>query len=182
MAKAKSSKKKKVSTKKIPAKKVTAKKISKVKKTAKTVTKNKLKVVANAKKAAQKPSKKATKSKKSNQKPSAQLKATASGTKRMNWENLITPLDDRIIVELLGASDRTPGGLFIPESAQSVENSKGKVLVVGRGRRDKKGKVHAMGVKPGEMVLFPQFVGSKINIAGSEVLILRESDLLGTLS
>lgn len=177
MAKAKSSKKKKVSVKKAPAKKIT-----KVKKTTKTAAKRKLKVVAKVKKAAVKPSKKAAAPKKANNKPSAQLKATSTGIKQMNWEKLITPLDDRIIVELLGASDRTPGGLFIPESAQSVENSKGKVLVVGRGRQDKKGKVHAMGVKPGEMVLFPQFVGSKINIAGSDVLILRESDLLGTLS
>lgn len=90
----------------------------------------------------------------------------------------LTPLDDRILVEKLGASDRTPGGLYIPDMAQERPN-KGKVVAVGHGRRDKKGRVRPLDVQVGDVVLFTQWAGGEIELDGSTYLIMREGDVLG---
>lgn len=90
----------------------------------------------------------------------------------------LTPLDDRILVEKLGASDRTPGGLYIPDMAQERPN-KGKVVAVGHGRRDKKGRVRPLDVQVGDVVLFTQWAGGEIELDGATFLIMRETDVLG---
>lgn len=90
----------------------------------------------------------------------------------------LTPLDDRILIEKLGASDRTPGGLYIPDMAQERPN-KGKVVAVGHGRRDKKGRIRPLDVQVGDVVLFTQWAGGEIELDGSTYLIMREGDLLG---
>lgn len=90
----------------------------------------------------------------------------------------LTPLDDRILVEKLGASDRTPGGLYIPDMAQERPN-KGKVVAVGHGRRDKKGRVRPLDVQVGDVVLFTHWAGGEIELDGSTYLIMREGDVLG---
>ena len=96
------------------------------------------------------------------------------------WQQFLTPLDDRIVVELASTERRTPGGLFIPETAVDASgNLKGKVLVVGRGHQNKKGRIRAMDVHVGDFVLFSEYAGSKMNLQGKEVLFLRESDILG---
>lgn len=90
----------------------------------------------------------------------------------------LTPLDDRILVEKLGASDRTPGGLYIPDMAQERPN-KGKVVAVGHGRRDKKGRVRPLDVQVGDVVVFTQWAGGEIELDGATFLIMRETDVLG---
>jgi chaperonin GroES len=90
----------------------------------------------------------------------------------------LMPLDDRLLVEKLVASDRTPGGLFIPDMAQE-RPTKGKVIAVGKGHRDAKGRVRPLDVKVGDVVLFTQWSGSEIELDGTTFLIMRETDLLG---
>lgn len=88
------------------------------------------------------------------------------------------PLDDRLLVEKLVASDRTPGGLYIPDMAQE-RPTKGKVIAVGSGHRDAKGRIRPLDVKVGDVVLFTQWSGSEIELDGTTYLIMRETDLLG---
>ena len=76
----------------------------------------------------------------------------------------------------------TPGGLYIPDTADASGNYKGLVLAVGRGHLDAKGKVRLMDVKAGDTVVFADFAGSKMTIMGKEVLILRESEVLGIVT
>lgn len=90
----------------------------------------------------------------------------------------LMPLDDRLLVEKLVASDRTPGGLYIPDMAQE-RPTKGKVIAVGSGHRDAKGRIRPLDVKIGDVVLFTQWSGSEIELDGTTYLIMRETDLLG---
>ena len=90
----------------------------------------------------------------------------------------LMPLVARLLVEKLVASDRTPGGLFIPDMAQE-RPTKGKVIAVGKGHRDAKGRIRPLDVKVGDVVLFTQWSGSEIELDGSTFLIMRETDLLG---
>jgi chaperonin GroES len=90
----------------------------------------------------------------------------------------LMPLDDRLLVEKLVASDRTPGGLYIPDMAQE-RPTKGKVIAVGKGHRDAKGRTRPLDVKVGDVVLFTQWSGSEIELDGTTYLIMRETDLLG---
>lgn len=90
----------------------------------------------------------------------------------------LVPLDDRLLVEKLGTSDRTPGGLYIPDSAQE-RPTKGKVVAVGKGHRDAKGRIRPLDVKVGDVVLFTQWSGNEVEIDGATYLIMRETDLLG---
>lgn len=90
----------------------------------------------------------------------------------------LMPLDDRLLVEKLVASDRTPGGLYIPDMAQE-RPTKGKVIAVGSGHRDAKGRIRPLDVKVGDVVLFTQWAGGEIELDGSTYLIMREGDLLG---
>lgn len=94
-----------------------------------------------------------------------------------------TPLDDRILVERLVAETKTAGGLYIPDSAQEKPTS-GRVVAVGRGHRDAKGRTRPCDVEVGDTVLFSAWAGSEIEIKidgeeGQKFTILRETDLLG---
>lgn len=97
------------------------------------------------------------------------------------------PLDDRILVEKLEESDRTPGGLFIPDSAKE-RPMKGRVVAVGRGHLSKKGRLRPLDVKVGDVVLFAKWSGGEVDLAseksGTEnnLVIMRESDLLGIVA
>lgn len=105
-------------------------------------------------------------------------KATSFSTKK--WDSIFTPLDDRVVVRLNGPSERTPGGIFIPGSVSDRPNE-GTILCVGRGHRNKRGRLRPMDVQVGDTVIFAQYAGSKMTVNNEEVLILRESDLLGIL-
>lgn len=89
-----------------------------------------------------------------------------------------TPLDDRLIVNPEQAPTQTAGGIFIPTTVEG-KPSRGQVLAKGRGRRNKKGTVRPLDVSVGDHVMFAEFSGTKITMAGREVLILREEDVLG---
>lgn len=93
----------------------------------------------------------------------------------------ITPLDDRIVVSVEAVSETTPGGIIIPSTVSERPN-RGTVLAKGRGRRNKKGTLRPLDVNVGDSVLFPEFSGTKIEIGGHEVLILREEDILGIVT
>lgn len=114
---------------------------------------------------------------KSVSKPKSVTKPMAGGTKQ-NWKNFFSPLDDRILVEVDLFTNRTPGGLYIPDTVEDKPQG-GVVVAVGRGHRDNKGRVRPLDVKIGDKVLFPKFSGTTLEFGGMSVLVLREGDLLG---
>jgi chaperonin GroES len=176
-AKKAASKKAAKPVKKAPAKKVVAKKAA-PKKAApkKAVTKK----AAPSKKAS--PSKMAAPAKSKEIKVSAATPFTKKPVKKIDLSNFVTPLDDRVMIQMAEAEKMTAGGLYIPDTATGVAgNSEGFVVSIGRGRRDKRGKVHAMDLKVGDKVLFTEHSGSKIKIQEHDLLIVRESDVLGVV-
>ncbi|MBL7546053.1 MAG: co-chaperone GroES [Bdellovibrionaceae bacterium] len=96
------------------------------------------------------------------------------------FQSFLTPLDDRIVV-LVGETEKvTAGGLYIPDTVTDVSgNYHGKVMAIGRGHMNKKGKVKPLDVSLGDKVVFSQFSGSQIDVEGRNVMIIRESDVLG---
>lgn len=104
-------------------------------------------------------------------------------TSKIDFKNWVTPLDDRILVQIASEERVTPGGLFIPDTVADVSgNFKGHVVAVGRGHLDKKGKVRPLDVKTGDVVVFSQFSGSEIEYQGEKVIFIRESDVLGIVN
>ena len=89
----------------------------------------------------------------------------------------LNPLDDRVVVEPLGAAETTAGGIVLPDAAQE-KPQRGTVAAVGPGRLLESGERAAVGVVVGDEVLFGKFGGTDIEVDGREVKILRESDIL----
>lgn len=113
--------------------------------------------------------------------PKAPVAAKASSGKSRAAVGLLTPLEDRIIVRIDLAEEKTAGGLYIPTSANERPD-RGEVVATGPGRRNKKGKLRPLDVKTGDRVLFPQYAGTKINVEQDEFLILREDEVLGIVT
>ena len=90
------------------------------------------------------------------------------------------PLHDRVVVRRIEEDDRTPGGIIIPDTAKE-KPQQGEVIAVGPGARDEKGVVQPLDVKAGDCVLFGKWSGSEVKIDGEELLIMKESDILGVL-
>ncbi|MGB1006535.1 MAG: co-chaperone GroES [Thalassobaculaceae bacterium] len=90
------------------------------------------------------------------------------------------PLHDRVVVEPLQKDEKTAGGIIIPGNAQE-KPMQGKVLKVGPGVRSDDGKLQAMDVKKGDVVLYGKWSGTEVKIDGKDVLIMRESDIMGVL-
>jgi chaperonin GroES len=90
------------------------------------------------------------------------------------------PLHDRVCIERVTPSEKTSGGIIIPETAQD-KSQEGKVIAVGPGVRDENGKLIALDVKPGDRVLFGKWSGTEVQIDGKDLLIMKESDLLGVI-
>ena len=88
------------------------------------------------------------------------------------------PLHDRVLIEVLDSSEKTPGGIIIPDTAQE-KPQEGKVIAVGSGARTEDGKVIPMDVKVGDKVLFGKWSGTAITIRGKEYSIMKESDIMG---
>lgn len=98
------------------------------------------------------------------------------------FQNYLKPLDDRIVVLVggEGRERRTAGGLYIPDTVSDVSgNFQGKVMAIGRGHMNKKGKVKPLDVSIGDNVVFSQFSGSQVDVEGDNIMIIRESDVLG---
>lgn len=157
MAQSKSKKKVKKST---PVKKAAKKPV----KMAKAASKPKMKAAVKLTKALKK---------------AAVLPSKSKSSKNSDWTDFLTPLDDRILVQV-EVMTKTAGGLFIPSSANERPNQ-GKVIAVGRGHQNKKGRVRPMDVSLGDTVLFAPVAGVDMTLMDQEVLILRESDILGIL-
>ncbi|NOX42047.1 MAG: co-chaperone GroES [Alphaproteobacteria bacterium] len=91
-----------------------------------------------------------------------------------------TPLHDRVLVRRIESDEKTSGGLIIPDSAKE-KPAEGEVIAVGTGARDDAGKLIAMDVKVGDKILFGKWGGTEVTIDGEELLIMKESDIMGTL-
>tara|TARA_B100001564_G_C20293782_1_gene513789 strand:+ start:162 stop:449 length:288 start_codon:yes stop_codon:yes gene_type:complete len=90
------------------------------------------------------------------------------------------PLHDRVVVERLDSDEKTAGGIIIPDSAQE-KPMQGKILAVGGGARDDSGKVQPLDVKEGDKILFGKWSGTEVKIDGKDLLIMKESDIMGIL-
>ncbi len=90
------------------------------------------------------------------------------------------PLHDRVLVERIEAETKTASGIIIPETAQE-KPMQGRVKAVGSGVRDEAGKLVPLDVKTGDTILFGKWSGTEVKIDGKELLIMKESDILGIL-
>ncbi|MBS0239663.1 MULTISPECIES: co-chaperone GroES [unclassified Hyphomicrobium] len=91
------------------------------------------------------------------------------------------PLHDRVVVKRIEEESKTAGGIIIPDTAKE-KPQQGEVVAVGPGARDEAGKVNPLDVKVGDRVLFGKWSGSEVKIDGEDLLIMKESDILGVLS
>lgn len=92
----------------------------------------------------------------------------------------LRPLHDRIIVERLAEDTKTSGGIIIPDSAKE-KPQRGKVVAVGKGKVSEDGKVRALDVKAGDVVLFGKYSGTEVKIDNQDRLIMREDDILAVI-
>src|SRR5579859_7720364 len=91
------------------------------------------------------------------------------------------PLHDRVVVKRIEADEKTKGGIIIPDSAKE-KPSQGEVVAVGPGGRDETGKLIPMDIKAGDKVLFGKWSGTEVKLDGEELLIMKESDIMGVLA
>lgn len=91
------------------------------------------------------------------------------------------PLHDRVLVRRVASDEKTKGGLIIPESAKE-KPAEGEIVAVGAGLRDDDGDRIALDVKVGDRVLFGKWSGTEITLEGEELLIMKESDVLGVIA
>ena len=92
-----------------------------------------------------------------------------------------TPLHDRVLVERVEGEEKTAGGLIIPDSAKE-KPAEGVVVAAGAGLRDDDGDRIALDVKTGDKVLFGKWSGTEVTVDGKDLLIMKESDILGVIS
>ncbi len=90
------------------------------------------------------------------------------------------PLHDRVVVRRLEEEERTKGGIIIPDTAKE-KPQQGEVVAVGPGARKEEGKIVALDVKEGDRVLFGKWSGTEVKIDGEDLLIMKESDILGVI-
>ena len=90
------------------------------------------------------------------------------------------PLNDRVLVEALDQEAKTKGGIIIPDTAKE-KPQQGKVVSAGPGARTEDGKLQPMGVKAGDKILFGKWSGTEVKLDGKDLLIMKESDILGVL-
>ena len=88
------------------------------------------------------------------------------------------PLHDRVVVERMESEQKSAGGIIIPDTAQE-KPMQGKVIAAGAGARDEAGKVQPLDVKAGDTVLFGKWSGTEVKVDGQDLLIMKESDILG---
>jgi len=91
------------------------------------------------------------------------------------------PLHDRVVVRRITAQEKTKGGIIIPDTAQE-KPQEGEVVAVGPGGRDETGKQITIDVKAGDRVLFGKWSGTEIKLDGEELLIMKESDIMGVVA
>ncbi|APW71954.1 MULTISPECIES: co-chaperone GroES [Sphingopyxis] len=91
------------------------------------------------------------------------------------------PLHDRVLVRRIEAEEKTAGGIIIPDTAKE-KPQEGEIVAVGEGARDEDGDRIALDVKAGDRILFGKWSGTEIKVDGEELLIMKESDILGILA
>ena len=90
------------------------------------------------------------------------------------------PLHDRVLVRRVTAEEKTPGGIIIPDTAKE-KPQEGEVISVGSGTLNDKGELRALDVKAGDRILFGKWSGTEVKLNGEELLIMKESDIMGIL-
>ena len=90
------------------------------------------------------------------------------------------PLHDRVLVRRIEAEEKTAGGIIIPDTAKE-KPQEGEVIAVGPGARDDSGKIQPLDVKAGDKILFGKWSGTEIKLDGQDLLIMKESDVLGVV-
>jgi chaperonin GroES len=90
------------------------------------------------------------------------------------------PLHDRVVVRRLESEDKTAGGIIIPDTAKE-KPQEGEIVAAGPGARDESGKIVPLDVKSGDRVLFGKWSGTEVKIDGEELLIMKESDIMGVI-
>jgi chaperonin GroES len=90
------------------------------------------------------------------------------------------PLHDRVVVRRLEAEDKTTGGIIIPDTAKE-KPMEGEVITVGPGARDEAGKLVPLDVKDGDHILFGKWSGTEVKLDGEELLIMKETDIMGII-
>jgi chaperonin GroES len=90
------------------------------------------------------------------------------------------PLHDRVVVKRLESDQKTKGGIIIPDTAKE-KPQEGEVIAVGPGARDDSGKIIALDVKAGDRILFGKWSGTEVKIDGDELLVMKESDIMGII-
>ncbi|MCP4074186.1 MAG: co-chaperone GroES [Hyphomicrobiales bacterium] len=91
------------------------------------------------------------------------------------------PLHDRVVVRRVDSEEKTAGGIILPDTAQE-KPSEGEIIAVGSGARDEAGKLVPLDVKKGDVVLFGKWSGTEIKINGEDLLIMKESDIMGVMA
>lgn len=92
----------------------------------------------------------------------------------------LVPLEDRVVVQVMDQEEKTTSGIVLPDTAQE-KPQKGTIVAVGEGKYDESGKLLPMPVKKGDVVVFAKYAGTEIKLDGVEYLVMRASDLIGTL-
>jgi chaperonin GroES len=90
------------------------------------------------------------------------------------------PLHDRVVVKRLESEEKTKGGIIIPDTAKE-KPQEGEIVAVGPGARDETGKLNPLDVKAGDKVLFGKWSGTEVKIDGQDLLIMKESDIMGVV-
>ena len=90
------------------------------------------------------------------------------------------PLHDRVVVRRLDAEEKTAGGIIIPDTAQE-KPMEGEIIAVGPGVRNEQGQIVALDVKAGDRILFGKWSGTEVKLDGQELLIMKESDIMGII-
>ena len=91
------------------------------------------------------------------------------------------PLHDRVVVRRVDSEEKSAGGIIIPDTAKE-KPSEGEVVAVGPGARDESGKIVALDVKKGDRILFGKWSGTEVKIDGEDLLIMKESDIMGVIA
>ena len=91
------------------------------------------------------------------------------------------PLHDRVVVRRIDAEEKSAGGIIIPDTAKE-KPQEGEIVAVGPGARDETGKIVALDVKVGDRVLFGKWSGTEVKLDGKDLLIMKESDIMGVIA
>lgn len=91
------------------------------------------------------------------------------------------PLHDRVLLRRIDQNEKTAGGIIIPDTAKE-KPMEGEIVAVGSGTRDETGKIAPLDVKAGDRVLFSKWAGTEVRIEGEDLLVMKESDIMGVLA